>query len=176
MTSVPVMARRGRFVTAETSGPGRVSFDRAFLFRDAQTTLVASADAHAYVAGLSSNGVPISGDYGPGHTIATLVFQHPETVWLSRRPSTTPGAHYAGPGGNERPDDRRTVSAASVPLTAPLELSHVGAWPMHYSVTSDVFWLSATPASGTVASGEVAHLMIRTDPRGRQPRPYHGTI
>ncbi len=68
------------------------------------------------------------------------------------------------------------MSAAATPLTVPLDLSHVGDMPMHFSVTSDVFWLSATPATGTVASGATVQLTIRADPRGRQPRPYHGAI
>lgn len=79
VTQVPVRARRGRFVTATTSGPGRVSFGRAFLFRDASTSLVATAGAFAHVAGLTSNGAAVPGTYGPGTTNATLLFQRPAT-------------------------------------------------------------------------------------------------
>jgi hypothetical protein len=94
VTQVPVRARRGRFVTATTSGPGRVSFSRAFLFRDASTSLVVTADAYAHIAGVTSNGAATPGSYGPGVTNATLHFQRPETdvvVVASFAPNLTAG-------------------------------------------------------------------------------------
>lgn len=177
VTSVPVKARRGRFVSAATSGPGRVSFNRAFLFRNAETSLVATADTHAHVSGITSNGAPVPGLYGPGHTNATVSFQRPETDlvvvasfdWsgplIAPDPAATNGLAVTG-----------VVSSASAPLTVSLDLSHVGDMTMHFSVTSDVFWLSATPAGGSVSSGATVQLTIRADPRGREPRPYHGTL
>ncbi|MBU4460215.1 MAG: S8 family serine peptidase [Verrucomicrobia bacterium] len=177
VTSVPAKARRGRFVSAVTSGPGRVSFNRAFLFRDAATSLVVTADAHAHISGITSNGALVPGLYGPGHTNATVSFQRPETDvvvvasfdWsgplITPDPAATNGLAVTG-----------VVSSASASLTVPLALSHVGDMTMHFSVTSDVFWLSATPSAGSVVSGDTANVTIRADPRGREPRPYHGTL
>lgn len=78
-TSARLRLQRGRFVTASRAGPGQVSFERAFLFRDAATSLVVRADRWAHISGVTSNGAAVGGPFGPASTNFTMAFQRPGT-------------------------------------------------------------------------------------------------
>jgi hypothetical protein len=74
---VPLTVRRGQTLTPVTSGPGTVTTDRTFLFRDLAATVTFKANAGGYLFAATVNGAPQPDVYSFATTTKTLTFTNP---------------------------------------------------------------------------------------------------
>lgn len=54
----------------------------------------------------------------------------------------------------------------------PLIVSNAGSVPLHYTLTSDMFWLGVTNPAGDLATGQSTTHIVRVDTRGLSSRTY----
>ncbi|MFZ4396150.1 MAG: S8 family serine peptidase [Kiritimatiellia bacterium] len=73
---IPMTVRRGHFLSADAIGPGTVSTNRAFLFRNDRATLNLQAAMGAYLYCITSNGVPLQGVYNFATVSRSFVFSN----------------------------------------------------------------------------------------------------
>jgi subtilisin family serine protease len=73
---MPLTVRRGHLLAANAVGPGTVSTNCVFLFRNASATLKLQAATGAYLYSITSNGIPQPGVYDFTTSARTLVFSN----------------------------------------------------------------------------------------------------
>jgi hypothetical protein len=74
------------------------------------------------------------------------------------------------------PQQIQLSTTAANPVTAQLKLTNAGSADVTWQATSDLKWVSFTPANGTIAAGATATVAVQATPTGIAPGTYPSNV